>query len=132
MSPATTKLDDIRFLLGGILSRLDAIENRAGEDRREIEMHHQANQLSIATNAEENRKAIAASKQAVQDVMDIVKPLSDTVKTMAPIVNAYQISRWKKAGALGLAFFMLSMLGWLAEVAIGKGIAYLASLKFGT
>ena len=132
MSPATTKLDDIRFLLGGILSRLDAIENRAGEDRRKIEMHHQANQLSIATNAEENRKAIAASKQAVQDVMDIVKPLSDTVKTMAPIVNAYQISRWKKAGALGLAFFMLSMLGWLAEVAIGKGIASLASLKFGT
>ena len=59
--------------------------------------------------------------------MSIVQPLSEAVKAMAPVVTAYQISRWKKAGALTLALTLLSVLGWLVEAAISNAVGYLLS-----
>jgi len=106
--------------LTGVLMRMS--DREAIQDRR-----HRENRQAIEEAARENRIAVEDAKQAVLDIMNVLAPLNKTVEAMSPIIAAYQIARWKKAGALGVAFALLSALGWLLEAAVIKLIGSVLS-----
>ncbi len=126
------KLDEISEAIGALRAGvrnvrddISAINGRMAAFEAEQDRRHGENQRAIHETAIENREAVEASKKAVQDIMNLIGPLSTAVNAMSPIVATYQISRWKKAGALSLALILLSALGWLAEAAIIKAIGWM-------
>ena len=130
-----TKLDEISRAIGslessvsGIKGDVDGITRRMDKREHIQDLRHQENQETIETHSRENRLAIEASKQAVQDVMDIVRPLSVAVATMTPIVEGLQVTRWKAVGALGMATALLYFLGWAVSAFAIKGVSWLVAL----
>jgi hypothetical protein len=55
-------------------------------------------------------------------------PLAETVKIMKPIVDSYQITKWKIVGAISLASVLLAVLGWMLSQVAGKALAWLFSV----
>jgi len=121
------KLDEISRAIGSLETSIAELHRRMDIRERLQDVRHDENQKAIAEVAKINRIEIEANKQAVGEIREIVKPLCTAVEAMTPIVATYQISHWKKAGALGLAITLLSVLGWLAEAAIGKAVGYMLS-----
>jgi hypothetical protein len=101
------KLDEISRLLGNLESGLREIERRSVEDRETGNRRHA-----------ENQQAIAASKQAVQDLKDIVELLSATVASWRPTVEAFTLSRSKLTAWASIGFVAIAFLGWIVEAIV--------------
>ena len=49
-----------------------------------------------------------------------VEPLQKTVAAMKPIVESILVTRWKLAGALGLAGVLITGIGWLVVLTVDR------------
>lgn len=72
----------------------------------------------------ENVDTLRDISKLVGDLKSTMTPIASTVATMEPIVTGYAISQWKKAGALGFALSLLSVVAWLLERAIGAAVEW--------
>jgi hypothetical protein len=127
----TGDLHEISRAIGSLETAVRELQRRADEDRALVDRRHNENLHSIEIATAENRAAIAASTRAVQDIKEIVLPLSQVVETMRPTVEAFQISRSRLAAWASIGFVLISFLGWLVEAAIKWAIGWLLSMKFG-
>lgn len=57
-----------------------------------------------------------------------MKPLGKTVATMEPIAAGYAITRWKIAGGYALGTSIITALGWVVSLFVGKIVAWVMSL----
>lgn len=69
---------------------------------------------------DENVRALRELGAKMTELVDVVKPLATAITIMQPIVDSYQISRWKFTGALMLAGSILTLVGWVLSLAAGK------------
>lgn len=79
---------------------------------------------------EENKESLRKIEQAIDNLTDVVKPLAAGFASMKLVVDGVQITRWKFAGALGLASVLLAGFGWLLTSVIGK-VLDVALVKLG-
>lgn len=114
------QLDEISRVIGSVETKLDAIESRAEEDRNIGDRRHA-----------ENRMAIEASRDAVEEVRRAIAPLVDAVAVMKPVVEAYQIARWKITGALGLGLVALTVIWWFVEAAFSHFVTWILTGRGG-
>lgn len=78
----------------------------------------------------ENLSAIREQSAAVRDLTKTLAPIAETVARIAPIVDGYQITKWKLGGAFGLAVILITFFGWLVSMFAGRLIK-LVLLKVG-
>jgi hypothetical protein len=57
-----------------------------------------------------------------------MKPLTQKVATMEPIVASYAVTRWKIAGAFALGTSIITALGWLVSLFAGRIVGWFLSL----
>ncbi len=121
---ASGKLDEISRAIGAIETSVRELQRRADEDRTIGDRLHADNQRTIETSTKENREAVAASTKAVQEIKEIVLPLSKVVETMRPTVEAFAISRSKLAAWASVGFVFISFLGRVVEATVKWAVAW--------
>lgn len=114
------KLDEISRVIG-------AQEANLGNLTRTFEQHCNDDDL----RHRENIAAMDGIAHQVRKLNDTLLPVVQSVAIMRPIVDSYQASKWKAAGALSLASTMLVGVGWLVTSIAGKAIEWIVThLKF--
>jgi hypothetical protein len=107
------KLDEISASIGELRATTTALtrsfDRHCGDDDR---------------RHAENVDALAAINRNLGEMHNTMRPLANTVKVMEPIVAGYAISQWKRAGAVGLAVGLLSLMGLLLEKALGAAFGW--------
>lgn len=91
---AANKLDDISVAIGRLSANVENLSVDLSESRKTQDREHQ-----------ENKKKL---ESIVSDVADLKR----SVTVMQPIVDGYQVTRWKIAGAISLASALLIGLGF--------------------
>ena len=76
---------------------------------------------------EENKAELRRLTEQLTKLNECLAPLVGRVAAMGVIVDGYQISRWKRAGALGFAWALLVGVGWLIATFAGELVKWLAS-----
>jgi DNA helicase IV len=100
------------------------------ELRRTAETHWEKTQEKIEDNWEKTQEKIEGLERKIDEHAATVAASAETVKAMQPTVAAVNAWRAKLAAWGSVAFFILIMLGWLAEAAIKAAVAW-AVAKFG-
>jgi hypothetical protein len=97
-----TGIDEISRSIGGLEANYKTLQ-------RTFDQHCQSN--------EAQHREIC---QKVDHITEVLAPLSEAVKVMKPIVDSYQTTRLKFAGALGIVLLLLGFVGWFTgQVIIG-------------
>lgn len=76
----------------------------------------------------ENKQVLQEIASELRNLNDCVKPLAQTVGIMKPIVDGYQVTRWKAIGFIAAASVFLGFLGWALSLIVGKALAWALSL----
>lgn len=116
-SPLVTgKLDEISEKIGAQGAQLVGLNKSFDRHCDDDDRRHEENIAQLRSIAKE-----------LATIAEAVKPVIATVAAMKPIVDGYQVSRWKLAGAISLAGFILAGIGWVLSLAIARGIDWLFS-----
>jgi hypothetical protein len=113
----TGKLDEISQAIGGLQATTDGLAKQLDVHCVDDRHRHEDN-LQTLREINEQIREVNESVRALQ-------PLAETVALMKPIVDGYEISRWKLTGALGLGVAILTVIGWLIEGLIGRAAGWL-------
>lgn len=110
MTEVPTKLDEISLAIGELKSDTKSLDRTLTQHCDDDDRRHQ-----------ENLDAIRDLTKALEPL----GPLAATVATMKPIVESYQTSRLKLAGAISLAMVLLGFVGWVIEQIIASGVRWI-------
>lgn len=70
----------------------------------------------------ENVAEMRATRVAIETLTAVVKPLADTVAVMKPVVDGYQVTRWKLAGGLAVISVVIGAGGWFIATVITEAV----------
>lgn len=112
-----TKLDEISRVIGNIEAEVRGLSASVAEVRQSWAEHHR-----------ETRERLESINGRVAKIEADMKPLANTVATMAPIVAGYAVTRWKIAGAFALGTSIITALGWIVSLFAGKIVAWFLAL----
>jgi hypothetical protein len=115
----TGKLDEISRVIGGM-------EQKVGGLKESFDQHC----LDDDRRHTENTHSLRGIEQAVSELTQTIKPLAKAVAAMQPVVEGYQITRWKIAGALGLAAVLVGSFGWLVLKLAGQALLWMGGFIF--
>lgn len=110
MTEVPNKLDEISVAIGELKSDTKSLDRTLTQHCLDDDRRH-----------DENLAAIRALTKALEPL----GPLASTVATMKPIVESYQTSRLKLAGAVSLAMVLLGFVGWVIEQMIASGVRWI-------
>lgn len=114
------KLDEISRVIGAQEANLANLTRTFEQHCNDDDMRHR-----------ENIQAMNGIADQVRTLNDTLLPVVESVKFMRPIVDGYQASKWKAAGALSLASTMVVGVGWLLTSVAGKLLEWIvAHLRF--
>lgn len=78
----------------------------------------------------ENLATLREIRDNLATLASIVTPLASAVGTMKPIVDGYQVTKMKFAGALLVGGFLVTAIGWIVSSIVGEAMK-LAFQKLG-
>lgn len=104
-----TKLDEISRVIGGMEESLKSLGRSMDRDREVADDRHR-----------ENTDSLQQIGVRVGDLEGSVRPLAASVKRMEPVFESILVTRWKLAGALALAGFLITGIGWLLVLLVDK------------
>lgn len=113
MSAVPGKLDEISRVIGGLETATKSLKETFTQHCRDDDRRH-----------DENINALRENNRQIGELNRVLAPLARTVEAMAPILANYQVSRWKRAGAIGLALSIVGFIGWLVQLSISGVIGY--------
>lgn len=108
------ELDEISRVIGGLETATTSLKDTFSQHCKDDDRRH-----------EENINALRENNRQIADLNRTLAPLAKTVEAMAPILANYQVSRWKRTGAIGLALTLVGFSGWLVQLVVTGLISYL-------
>lgn len=75
----------------------------------------------------ENLRALKDIAGELRKLSDCVRPLASTVAIMKPVVDGYQVTRWKAIGAIAAVSVFFAVIGWAMSLIVGKAFAWALS-----
>lgn len=115
------KLDEISQSIGALQATTGGLQHTFNQHLEDDDRRHSENISEIRRIAD----AMQRSADLQQQSNAKLNALIDRVNIMSPIVDGYQISRWKMAGAVGLASIILAGFGWILAIAVGEAAKWL-------
>jgi hypothetical protein len=113
------KLDEISRVIGQQEANVAALTKTFDQHCTDDDRRH-----------EENLTTLRAISSELKTLNEAVTPLARTVAVMKPIVDSYQITRWKMAGAFAVVSMIMWAIGSLILTLAGKAIAWAFSVIF--
>lgn len=110
------KLDEISRVIGQQEANLAGLNRTFDQHCADDDRRHQ-----------ENIDALRSINGHVAKLNETLAPLVKSVAFMRPIVEGYQVSRWKAAGALSLASAILVGLGWVVTSIAGEFVKWIVA-----
>lgn len=98
-------IDEMSHAIGGLRSDVKTLFRKVEDSQREADKRHREN------------------TERLDGIERTLAPLAKTVESMQPIVEGYQVTRWKAIGGLSVLVF----LGWLVSLVAGKLFTWLLS-----
>jgi hypothetical protein len=108
----TSKLDEISLAIGRLQAQIENVS---------VDITH------IGKVSDKRHEENTSRFDKIEKTMD---PLARTVAVMKPIVDSYQITRWKMAGAFAVVSMIIWAIGSLILTLAGKAITWAFSVIF--
>lgn len=111
------RMDEISRSIGGLEEGVSGL-------RRTFDQHCQDDDKRHHENVSNLRELM----EKMDELKEAVTPLVSTVAIMKPIVDGYQISRWKLAGVVSFVGILLTVFGWLISAGAAKMLHWIGSI----
>lgn len=121
MPAMTGKLDEISQAIGALQATAGGLKSTFEQHCRDDDRRHNEN----ITEARSQREELRGLSEKLGDLNETLTPIAQWVKDTKPEIEQMRISRWKTAGAIGLAGAILAGVAILIESALGQVVKWL-------